>query len=752
MDIGYLLRILFKRKWLILAAMLGAAGITFFMIGRKPERYKASVIMATGIVNYKGINSDNSDAFVQQYQVDNAFSNLIEFAQSRSTIKLLTVDMLQHDLMADSLKAQQAFRGGAPQLVGMGPQELEQKAAELRKELSAINLDSLTDPSFSQQLDFLLDRLSRAYGYDHDAIRRCLSIKRKGETDYLSIEVTTESPALSQYMANTYAKRLIKYYHNLSLREKRKNVETFTLIAAEKKWVVDSITEQRFQYLKAKGLPTLGKQSEELVTTIAKLEIDRQRAESKGRSAKESVQRIDNYMKEAGARSANETSGRVAEKNKTEDQFQRVRALTQKSLEAGGKDPEVEAQLAEAKRELERSVSGSAKEIAKRKTDDGKRKQDELYKEQVNSELERIEAEESAARLNQEIWALKNKLGAMAASDEISSKLQADEDRARVEFEAAEKQRIEAKMRLENSVNPLSIVENAQLPEWPEPNRQTLISIFAAVVMGTLTTILLFVLAYFDRSLQSADLFKRYTNNLPLLGIAGTIPLKDLDFRQVFSANGSSPASFTLFRESLRKIRSQLLQSGKGIYLIASAKDKEGKTFIMHALAFSLAANNKRVLMLDTNFRAPLPEAYADQPSPNSKKLNKLLKDHGLAEVFLSKKKREQESDEEEHLVDVLGNAGLLRSPSELLEPEPFRAFLEALRGEYDYILMEAASLSKYSDAQELMPYADRLIAVFNARFVLRPSDDNALQYLRDLKEKFAGAILTDVDERQAHG
>ncbi|MEO6758182.1 MAG: Wzz/FepE/Etk N-terminal domain-containing protein, partial [Saprospiraceae bacterium] len=95
MDIAYLLRILARRKWLILSAMLAAAVVTFLLIARKPERYKATVIVSTGIVNYKGLNADNSDAFVQQFQIENAFANLIEYAQSRSAIKLLSIDMLR---------------------------------------------------------------------------------------------------------------------------------------------------------------------------------------------------------------------------------------------------------------------------------------------------------------------------------------------------------------------------------------------------------------------------------------------------------------------------------------------------------------------------------------------------------------------------------------------------------------------------------------------------------------------------------
>jgi polysaccharide biosynthesis transport protein len=741
MDVGYLLRILIQRKWLILSVMAAATLATFVLISQKPMRYRASVILSTGIVNYKGINSDNSDAFVQQYQVDNAFSNLLVFSQSRSTLKLLGLSLLQHDMTAGP----KAYRQPQAQAAGISDAEFQQLSNELLSEIRQLNLDSITDPSFSQQFDYNLDRVSRAYGYDYDALHNALSVTRKGQTDYLSIDMVTNQPALAQFMANTYAKCLINYYHNLSVREKRKSVEVFTKLASDKKSVVDSISDLKYNYLKSKGLPALGKQSEELVAQIAQLEIEQQRAKARSKSTGQSLQQIDEYLKSKSNKEAEETRSRVKEKSSTDEDFQRVRELTQRSLETGGNDADVEAELADARTRLENSVRKSAKVLGKQRSEDSQRTREDLYKERVNTDLDRIEAERSAEQLRDEIWSLKSRLGSMAASDEISTRLEAEEERARNEFKDADTERIKAKMNLEKAENPLSIVENAQLPQAPEPNRQVLYSAFAGILSGTFSCLLLLVLAYLDATMKTPEQFKKFTDNLPLLGAVNAISLKGLDFNQVFSSNGNMP-QYATFRESLRKIRSQIVQHKEHIYLIVSLKGKEGKSFTMHALAYSLAANNKRVLMLDTNFKTPLPEAYVDQPTPNATLLNKIIRDNGLAEVFQIKKK--STDTDEEHLIDIIGNTGLHRSPSELLEPESFQQFLHQLREHYDYILMESAAMGAYSDAQELAHYAEKIIAVFNARSVIRPSDKNTLQYLRDLRGQFAGSVLTEVEEK----
>ncbi len=744
MDFAYLIGILARRKWLILAAMAIAAATTFLFIGSKPEKYKANVVIATGIVNYKGINSDNSDAFVQQYQVENAFLNLIEFTQSRALLKLLSIEMLQHDLAAEGgNSAEKPFRQADRSLSNFSDEEKKQLFAELQQ----IQLDSLADPAFSQQFDFTLDKIARAYGYDNDALRRSLSVKRKTSTDYLDIQLVTESPELSKYMATMYANRLLKYYFNLSVKEKRKNVDSYQKLSTEKKRVVDSIYDMRFEYLRQKGLPVLGRQSEELVSQITKLELDRQRAQSKKISAAESVDRIKKYERDHESRDAREVKNRMLERSNTVDQMEKVRELKRRSMEAGGKDPDIEAELNAANAELEESLRTSARSQGKARNEEGKKTKEDLYKERVAVDLDRIDAEENYARLNNEIYALKNKLSGMVVNDEVSTRMQEALARATYEFEKVDDELIKAKLALENAENPLSIVQNAQLPEWPEPNRQVLLSVFAAIVVGTMAVIGLFLLAYMDGSLQSPDLFKKYTEGLPLLGAVPVVPVKGFDPEKIFSASGDQKA-FTPFRESLRKIRGQVLHSGKNTFLIVSTKEKEGKTLFMLSLAHSLAFNNKRVLMLDTNFKSPLPETFIDQPSANRAVLNKTLRDHGMAEVFQLKSKTADST--ESQLVDVLGNTGLHQSPSELLEAEAFSSFLADLQQHYDIILLEAAALNGYSDAQELEPFADRVIAVFNANSSLGNADNESVEYLRKLGGKFLGSVLTEVDAQKA--
>lgn len=743
MDFSHLLHIVLRRKWLILGAMLAAAAMTYIFIGMKPEKYRASTTISTSILNYKGIGEEGGGGFVQQFQIENAFANLIEFIRSRATIKLMTIEMLRHDLAGQyGGSAEKPFRQPNKGLVNFSDED----ARYVLNEINKLPLDSLSEVELNSDLSLKLDQIARAYGYDNDALLGALTVRRKAATDYITVDFVSENPALSQYMSNTFSKRLINFYYNISVREKKKNVEGLAKLAAEKKAVVDSIKTALFSYLYKRGLPNIGRQSEETVTQLSQLELERTAAESRLKSSSEAVSRYQKYMDDKSGMGAGDNRSRVADKVLIQEKSNRVNQLTQKSLESGGKDEDVEKQLAEARRDYEKTLRSSARTLGKVKapTDAAEGGREDLYQKKVDADIERISAEHTLNDIDRRISSLNSKLSTLVSNDEVATTLTADQDRAEDEFATVNAQYIKAKLSYENTENKLHIVEPAGLPEWPEPNRQVLLSGFAAIVIGSMSLIAIFLMAYFDRSLQSPDVLKQQTH-LPVLGSIAAVPVKGLDMGRVFAANSPDTApAFTAFREGLRKIRSNIILSGQHIFLVVSTSPKAGKTFVMHGLAYSLAANNKRVLLLDANFKMPLPAQYTEQPSSHYAILNQAIKANGLEEIFQEKKKPAGKP-EGEQLLDILGNTGLDRSPAELIKPDQWRKFLTDLRQHYDYIFIEAAPLNQHSDVQELVPYVDKVIAVFNSATTIKAADKESLNYLRSLGDKYAGSLLTGV-------
>jgi polysaccharide biosynthesis transport protein len=741
MDISYLLRVLARRKWLILSAMLAAALATYFLIGRKPEKFKSTVILSTGIVNYKGINSDNSDGFVQEFQIQNAFSNLLEFVKGRSNIKMLSIAMLRHDLP----NGKDNQRNGEP---FMQPNKAlsdftDEQARQLVTELNELDLENTSDLTLSPSTDLLLDKISRAYGYDHDAILRSIEVKRKGETDYLTVNVSTHDPQLTRYMANTFAQVFMTFYQNMRQRENKKKVDFYSDLVEEKLVIIDSLKEELYDYRKSKGLASPDKQAEELISQITQLELQLQRAQSRNEAASEAGSKLDDYSQTTGGVFADATRSRVIDKNMLFDQKQKIDALRQKSISSGKKDKKIEAELAQAEVEYEKAVGLISASVGKvRPKEEERAMQQDLFKSRVSTDLDGIDARKSASQIRTEIDVLKPKLGGLVASDQTMSYIKSDLERKETEFSKLTEELNKFRLAYQTNENPLQVIENAQLPEWPEGNNQVLLSLFAAIVAGTLTTIILFLLTYFDDSLQSPVLFKGITGNLPLAGAVNTIGLKNLDLKQVFNSNGNS-ADLNMFRESLRKIRNEILTSPGHIFLVTSTKPKEGKSFTINALAHSLAANHKKTLIIDTNFKNPTLSQFADEPSAYTSVINHAIRNANLSHVFSLKTNTVGIA---LNNVEVIGNTGIYGSPDELLDLQSFRNFLLELRESFDYIFLESAPMNTYSDTRELAQYADKVFCVFSADSKLKSIDKNQIEYLKELEGKFGGAILTQVE------
>lgn len=739
MDFHYLLRILAGRKWLIATVAIAAAALAFYKVGRKPPVYKAEVIVSTGIVNYKGFNSDNKDAFVQEFQIQNSFSNLTEFCQSRSSIKLLTIKLLQHDLMLAGGSSKEPFRESNRSLSNFTDDEM----TELRATLGQVNFDSIIDPTLSARADLLLDKISRAYGYDHDQLRNSLEIKRMGETDYLRVSFRTNEAKLAHFAANSYVQEFMTYYQNLRLIRNRSDVAFYQKLTGEKKVAIDSMKRKLDGYKIAKALPRLDEGGKSLYQQITQLELDLADATRSKQSSTEAKNKLEGYLNQGDRKLVNERQDRVISKYNSSDLNEKVNRLSQTSIKSGRKDPKLEAELKAAQAELSQAIAAESRDLHRTRLDEKTNREDDVFKKKIDADLDFVNADNAVKTIDSKLGVLKGKLSSLVEDDAFTNGISTDLDRAEDEFTNLNNKLNESRLSLESSRNPLTIIENAQFPEWPEPNQRKLIAVFSGIAAGTLTTMLIFFLAFFDNALRSPLVFQKAVAGLPLLGAINRVNLKRLDLNEIFTSNVVAMKGHDVFRESLRKMRMLLEGSGGKIFLVTSAKEGEGKSFTINALAHSLAANSKNVLILDTNFKNPTLTSFAHEPTRFAAILNRQLMDYELENVFLKKNPSPQF---QSMVVDVLGNKRPDRSPAELFSGKNFRRFLDELSAAYDFILLDSPALNQFADARELAAYADKVVAIFSASTSISIADRESIDWLERLGKKYAGSLLNQVD------
>lgn len=184
--------------------------------------------------------------------------------------------------------------------------------------------------------------------------------------------------------------------------------------------------------------------------------------------------------------------------------------------------------------------------------------------------------------------------------------------------------------------------------------------------------------------------------------------------------------------ESFRTLRTNLYDAlppgqGKGkVVLVTSPASSDGKTTTTLCLATILAADRKRVLVIDTDLRKPSHHILT----------NRAL-EPGLPALLHAR----AATTEVIHTVHVTCGSfdvitGGQGAPAELLSTQRFAKLLSGLRGNYDYVLLDSASYPLVSDALVLARHSDFVLSVIRLGSTQRRV---AEEHVRDLGRKANG-------------
>jgi succinoglycan biosynthesis transport protein ExoP len=213
-----------------------------------------------------------------------------------------------------------------------------------------------------------------------------------------------------------------------------------------------------------------------------------------------------------------------------------------------------------------------------------------------------------------------------------------------------------------------------------------------------------------------------------------------------------------MYKSLLRKLRHEVENSQSKVILFTSPKRKEGKTFVIFSLAYVLSLINKRVLIVDTNFKNNSLSQMLVKPNSEIKVLEGKRVNLLIGSGRGSKDpESEPESESTYELINptkyknifIVGNAGSgSDSPAEILSGRDFRNLIDVLKESFDYILMEGAALNEYSDTKELVTFVDSVYAVFSAEESIKQLDRESITYFRSLGRRYGGSVLNRVSTK----
>ena len=282
------------------------------------------------------------------------------------------------------------------------------------------------------------------------------------------------------------------------------------------------------------------------------------------------------------------------------------------------------------------------------------------------------------------------------------------------------------------------IIEEANPPTAPVgPKRLKLIAIVAAGELF-LSFLVIFMLDYFDDTIHSLEDLERKGVMLPFLG-----PIPLLKGRQMLYDDKSIVVfheKHAEITESFRYLRvainfSAPPESLKNLVL-TSCLPHEGKSFVNHNIAASLALDGNKTLLVDADLRRPV--VHRSFKQDNSTGLSNFL----TSEVSFDSVVKPSFV---ENLSLVLSGP-VSPNPAEILGSERMKFFLEEARKRFDRIIIDCPPLTGIGDTYVIGNLIGHVILVVAA--AKTPSDliKRTQPQLEKSGIKIIGVILNQVD------
>lgn len=189
------------------------------------------------------------------------------------------------------------------------------------------------------------------------------------------------------------------------------------------------------------------------------------------------------------------------------------------------------------------------------------------------------------------------------------------------------------------------------------------------------------------------------------------------------------------------------------LYLNADGKNKviqiessvmsEGKTTVVCNLAVGLGLTNKKVIVVDLDFRRP-----------RVHRLFSLSRDVGIAEYFLGDATKEQIIKKTGYdNVDVITRGGQVYNSSLLLVSDKFKNFIAELREKYDYIFLDCAPVLQVSDFIHISKVSDGVLFMVAYATTTKAQVSEAVKELKKNGANILGTVLTMYEkEKDAQG
>jgi polysaccharide biosynthesis transport protein len=285
----------------------------------------------------------------------------------------------------------------------------------------------------------------------------------------------------------------------------------------------------------------------------------------------------------------------------------------------------------------------------------------------------------------------------------------------------------------------IKIMDKARLPRYPIRPDKNKIMLMAAMVGLVLSIGIILFLDFMDTTLKTREDVEECLQ-LPVLGVIykgrrNVDRITEITSRKVHHA----------FMESYRTLRTNIdfisIDNKVKAIAVTSSLPGEGKTTTSSMLAVVLAQAGKKTLIIDCDLRK----------SRIHKAFN-CINEKGLTNILVGNAKLKDTviaSDIEN--LDIITAGIRPPNPSELLSSVRMKEFMNTIKEEYDYIVLDTPPVNLVTDAQVISKISDGCLLVAASKKTERRIALEANRLLKQVNTRILGVVLNKVKESRKY-
>jgi succinoglycan biosynthesis transport protein ExoP len=723
MDLIYFLKVLFRKKWIIAGLSFLSVVIAFVLLLYKKPLFESVAQYSTGFTSEKVRLVDGSSA-IDLYTADVKFNNVIETIKSPQVIGMISYRLLLHDLN-NPAKAYRKLTIKNTESQIYKDVNTDYARRVLSDKIANGQLLHSEDERERQLIEYL-----KLYKYDYDGLLNNLTIERVETTDYLNIVFRSENADLSALVVNALGEEFLNYYKNLNSQRSEENAQSIREMVDSQQSKVDSLGQKLLSVKISQGSLDPESKTASAMETVKELETKMEEERGKYNEHAGRVQYLSDELK-------NLQSG-VSESSSSNDEViqltNRKNALVEQLSREGGNDAALQQQIADLRTQIIlKSSSGVSRSKASASIDDLKR---QISEEQALMNASSTTLDDYNSKIKMYMGMANINPGSGIKMDALKQQL--DIENKQLSTAKDKYSQVEGLIKDDPTSNFIQ-TRIGQPAVEPESKKTMIIMALSGISMLFLTSIFFIFLEIFDPSVKTSSIFSKATKT-KVVAVLNKVKLKRNYVMDIIMQDNEGEEFVTqnIFKNSVRRLRHELVNSGKSIFLITSTQKGAGKSTVIEALATSLLLSKKNVLIIDLNFAH----------NSLTKKFNAEVNIQNLGskiDYSLPVDMQKLWSNTMYENLSVIGCSETNHTPSEMLYNIDIPALLQMLKKQFDFIIIEGASLNDRADSKEIEQYAEAIFTVFSAGSSVSHVDMDSLQFVKSLGEKNHNVILNEV-------